>query len=125
MWELLERRCLELYLAGVGPESRTLHLDGFNVRVPGVCPKYDKKTGQLINQGLITVPDGGYQAVYSAGTKGGNGFNVVMIVDDFGVPVSRILTRMHESERAAAIEALAQYQRDVRPYLSDEVRTVR
>jgi hypothetical protein len=123
LWDRFEQRSLELYLAGVGPASRVMHLDGFNVRVPGVCPKFDRKTGEVLNADRITVPDGGHQGIYNQGTKGGHGFNVVMTVDDFGVPLVRVRTKMHESEKNAAIDLLGKYTREVKPlYRTDELR---
>jgi hypothetical protein len=50
-----------------GPDRPPGH---FNMPIEGVCPKMDRKSGEVVNAGLITVPDRGYQPRFNNGTKG-------------------------------------------------------
>jgi hypothetical protein len=125
LWQRFESALREAYVAQTGREGRVLHLDGVNIRTQGHCPKYDPKTGQLVNAAAVTVHDGGYQPVYNSGTKGGHGFNMVLLVDDLGVPLAHEIMPMPEHETRGAVRVLDAFQKHLRPHFpSDEVRIV-
>ena len=55
LWGRFLARLREDWTAEAGREARIAHLDGFNMPIEGVCPKMDRKTGEVVNADLITV----------------------------------------------------------------------
>lgn len=115
LWGRFLARLREVWMAEAGREARIGHLDGFNMPIEGVCPKMDRKTGEIVNAELITVRDGGYQPSFNNGTKGGHGFNNVAFWDDLGVPLAHRVVPMHVSESATAVHVLNDFRRHLGP----------
>ena len=121
---VLERRLLEEHLAApeLRDEAELLDLDGTPLLTHFTAPMYEKvKKGKakgprkLVNGGLtkrgfprITAPDAGYMPPPAGVDKCGNGWNLISVVTQTGVPLSWRLVPLNSPEYDNATELVQQ-----------------
>lgn len=105
-------------------DIRVLFIDGTNIKIQGIAPMVDSN-GQLRNNpARITVPTAGFQGRFRV-TKGGHGFNAVVLVDEVGVPLADSLDRIQTDERRMAVQTIADWNENIRPsYATEQVRVL-
>jgi hypothetical protein len=87
-------------------------------------PKYRRGTGELTNPGQITAPEAGYRNNKKAPDKNGQGWCLVMLVDQNGNCWGHQIIRLHEWEGGAAASVMNRYQTEISPLLQNKVRVI-
>lgn len=125
LWAALLLRVRREYVAlSDSDDSRVLFMDGTDIKIQGVAPIVNRNGELCNNPAQITVPDAGFRRRFRV-SKGGHGFNAVILTDSFGVPLADDLDRIQRDERKLAVRVLADWNESIRPaYPRDDVRVI-
>ena len=98
---------------------RHLYIDGSGQPTSLTCPKYDLVTGEILNAGAITCPEGGFIGRDAPEAKRGMGFGVVPLTCINALPWAYDHGPINLSEGESAMRALEDFAANVLPLLGD------
>jgi hypothetical protein len=98
-------------------EARTVNMDGTTILTHYTCPKYEKKTGRIVNEERVTCQDGGYVPADAGPDKSGHGWNLISVTTTTALPLVYSLPALNESEKERGRDLLDDWERDVLPHL--------
>jgi hypothetical protein len=71
------RRLREIIAPQLGDQARTIFMDGTKIETHYTAPKYDPRTGRMVNERSVTCPDAGHVPHSAHPDKAGDGWTAV------------------------------------------------
>jgi hypothetical protein len=126
MWAEVERAVKLEHLATpeLQEECGVLYQDGTTMLTHYTCPvREGSDTGAYGRE--ITCPTGGYRGRTNPVDKQGQGFTLVTITSETGVPLAHRVVPLNRSEVTTGLELIREdFARDVAPYLTGRVNVL-
>jgi len=109
-------RLVKTHLPSIGPQLTHFSIDGTDMKTCRTCPKYNPRTGELLNAGSITCPDGGFRG----GPEGGHGWHWVAFAAR-GLPLDYEFAQIQEPELEMALTVFKRIWPHIRPYPGERI----
>lgn len=104
---------VDAHLPLAGPQLTHFWVDGTDMKTSYTCPKFDKKTGEIVNAASVTCPDGGYRG----GRNAGHGWHFVAF-GARGLPWGYEFDKIHIGEVGMGVAVLHDTWPRIRPHLA-------